>query len=597
MALREELLNPISESAPCGENLRYSPVYLKINEARREEDDLLTGDRKTADYAVVVRLAEDALATKTKDLQLAAWMTEGLVTQQGFPGLRDGLALCLGLLERFWDGLYPEIEDGDAELRAAPLEGMARRLEHAVRSVKLVNEGYNAYQYQDSRMVGYENPNASDKEREAREKKLAAGKLDPEVFDKAFVATPKAYYLQSERDLDTSLQSLEQMQNVARDRFGDDAPSFEKLKRAIEEVRRIVHTLLQKKRETEPDPIEQSAAAPAGGAPSGAGDAAASPQGAAGGATAGATILSFSTETGERRQAIAAVCSTAAFLRQRDPLSPAPYLMLRGLRWGELRAAIQNNDATALEAPPTELRRTLKALSLERRWKELLEAAETAMSLPCSRAWLDLQRSVVEACTSLGPEFEPIAQAICSELRALLRDFPQLFSATLMDDTPAANAETQAWLRELVREGEVTSPPPPEEDSDAANGWPKRAVDGFQRAQDALKAGEEQKAFEIMRREIAAQASGRGRFLQKLRLVELCVTCGKDEIAQILLDDITAAMEEHKLEAWEDAALICSVLTTLLKSSRKVNEDSSLRQVIFERLCRLDPARALSVGT
>lgn len=591
MALREDLLHPISEATPCGENLRYSPVYLKINEARREEDDLLTGDRKSADYAVVVRLAEDALATKSKDLQLAAWMTEGLVTQQGFAGLRDGFSLCLGLLEKFWEGLYPEIEDGDVELRAAPLEGMARRLEHAVRSVKLVNEGYTTYEYQDSRAVGYDNPNATEKEREARDKKLSEGKLDPEVFDKAFVATPKAYYLQSERDLDSSLKALEAIQEISGEKFGDDAPSFGKLKTAIEEVRRIVHTLLQKKRETEPDPIEEST-------PAAVADTAAVAASVA--ATPGASILSFSTEPPERKQAIGAVCATAAMLRQREPQSPAPYLMLRGLRWGELRAAIQKNDATALEAPPTELRRTLKALSIERRWKELLEAAETAMSLPCSRAWLDLQRAVVEACGNLGPEYEPISQAIASELRALLRDFPQLFTATLMDDTPVANADTQAWLRDLVRD----EPAAPSDETQTAaeqaaapNGWPGRAVEGFQRAQDALKAGDEQKAFDIMRREIAAQASGRGRFLQKLRLVELCISAGKDEIAQILLDDIAFALEDHKLERWEDPTLVCSALTILLRSSRKINDDSTLRQNLFERLCRLDPARALNVGT
>lgn len=592
MAFREDLLNPISEASPCGENLRYTPVYLKINDARREENDLLTGERKTADYAVVVRIAEDALATKSKDLQLAAWMAEGLVTQQGFPGLRDGLSVCLGLLEKFWEGLFPEIEDGDAELRAGSLEGMARRLEHAVRSVKLVNEGYDTYRYQESRAVGYDNPNATQKERDARDAKLAEGKLDPDVFDKAFVGTPKAYYLQSERDLDVSLQILEQMQTIANDKFGDDAPSFGKLKAAIEEVRRAVHTLLQKKRETEPDPVEETAAIAAAGA-----SAETSSAGQAAAPVAGASILSFSTETPERRQAIAAVTSTAAFLRQRDPLSPAPYLMLRGLRWGELRAAIQKGDATALEAPPTELRRTLKGLSIERRWKELLEAAETAMSLPCSRAWLDLQRCVVDACSNLGPEYEPISQAICSELRTLLRDFPQLFSATLMDDTPAANADTQGWLRELARDADAVTPEPVEQAAEPANGWPKRAVEGYQRAQEALKAGAEQKAFEIMRREIASQASGRGRFLQKMRLVELCVAAGKDDIAQILLEDLMTALDEYKLETWEEPSLVCSVLVVLLKSSRRVNEDGSLRQAIFERLCRLDPALALSVGT
>jgi len=60
--------------------------------------------------------------------------------------------------------------------------------------------------------------------------------------------------------------------------------------------------------------------------------------------------------------------------------------MLRGLRWGELRAAIDLADPTRLEAPPTELRRHLKRLLLDKKYEALLEAAENAMALPCSRA-------------------------------------------------------------------------------------------------------------------------------------------------------------------------------------------------------------------
>ena len=105
-----------------------------------------------------------------------------------------------------------------------------------------------------------------------------------------------------------------------------------------------------------------------------------------------------------------------------------------------------------LEAPPTEIRQQIKRLALDEKWKELLEAAEAVMALPCSRAWLDLQRFVVEACVALGRNYDPIAVAIRSELRCLLRDVPQLLEATLMDDTPAANDETRKWLREIVKE-------------------------------------------------------------------------------------------------------------------------------------------------
>lgn len=74
-AFRDDLLNPVSESNPGGENLRYAPVYDKIKEARREDDDAPQGEwqraRKVANWPLVIKLAGEAIATKSKDLQLA----------------------------------------------------------------------------------------------------------------------------------------------------------------------------------------------------------------------------------------------------------------------------------------------------------------------------------------------------------------------------------------------------------------------------------------------------------------------------------------------------------------------------------------------
>src|SRR5512147_2611348 len=113
MPLRDDLLNPIPGDNPCGENLRYAPVYDKIKEARREDDDAPQGDwaheRKTADYPLVIKLAGEALATKSKDLQIAVWLTEALLKLESFSGLRSGLDLINRLLVDFWDGVYPEI--------------------------------------------------------------------------------------------------------------------------------------------------------------------------------------------------------------------------------------------------------------------------------------------------------------------------------------------------------------------------------------------------------------------------------------------------------------------------------------------------------
>ena len=597
MPLREDLLTPIAGENPSGIDLRYDTkllIFDKIQEARRKDDELAQGDwqseRKTANYPLVVKLAQDALATVSKDLQLAAWLSEALLVTEHFAGLYQGLTLCHGLLTNFWDTVYPVIEDGDRELRAKPLAWIGSVLDFPVRSVPLVLAGYNSFVYKDSRQLGYEDQAKTDKDRKARSKLIEEGKIPPEVFDKAFAETPKALYLKAEKDLDHCLQALETLDKFCDEKFEDDAPAFGKLKTALTDVRQTVHTLLTKKREKEPDPVEEIPVAVV--AESGQQETEAT---VASSATVTAVLLS---EPADVRQAVASIAAGAAFLRKREPLSPAPYLILRGLRWGELRTAARLGNSTLLEAPPTELRQRVKRLALANKWNELLDACEDAMALPCSRAWLDLQRLSVAACTALGTEYQPIATAIQSELRALLNDVPELLEATLLDDTPAANPETKAWLQHLQEPAELTVVAG-DEASASRNGtptWLAQSADAYVLAKEALSAGHEEKAFAIMRVEIARQRSGRGRFRRTMQLIDLAIAAGKDAIAQPLLDDVTAMIETHKLDAWEDPEQVAGDLLKLMRNSKKIQGSSGDKQKMFERICRLDPVQALSVG-
>jgi type VI secretion system protein ImpA len=602
MPLREDILAPIAGENPSGIDLRYDTkllIFDKIKEARRKDDDLAQGDwqseRKTANYSVVIKLAQDTLATVSKDLQLAAWLTEALLMTESYGGLCQGIRLCHGLLTGFWDTVYPLIEDGDRELRAKPLSWIGSMLDFPLRSLPLAGPGYSWFVYKDSRLVGYEDQARTDKERDTRSAAIQAGKIAPELFDKAFAETPKAFYLKSERDLDACLQALESLEKFCDESFEDDAPGFSKLKNGLTEVRQTVHTLLNKKREKEPDPVEViPVAAAAEAKASGDGDNVSA-------AWTGALVGMTAAEPSDRLQAVASIAAAAAFLRKQEPLSPAPYLILRGLRWGELRTASRLGDSILLEAPPTELRQKVKRLALGKKWSELLDACEEAMALPCSRAWLDLQRLSVAACSALGGEYQPIATAIQSELRALLNDVPELLDATLLDDTPAANPETKAWLQHL--KGPLDASVVPGDDSNPVstaelNGtptWLTQAADAYALAKQALAVGQEEKAFGLMRSEIARQRSGRGRFRRTMQLIELAVAAGKDAIAQPLLDDVTAMIETHKLDSWEDPQQVASDLLKLMRNSRKIQDNFEDKQAMFERICRLDPVQALGV--
>jgi len=600
MPLRDDLLNPIAGDNPSGAHLRYAPVFDKIKEARREEDDAPQGDwqrdRKTADSKTVIKLAGETLATKSKDLQLAACITEAQLRLEGFAGLRQGLDLIRGLIEGFWDTLYPEIEDGDLELRVAPVEWVGTRLEDLASKVPITRNGFNFYQFKESRKIGYEEEAAqNDAKRQARETAIAEGKPTADDFDREVAATPAEQYEAWVAAIDGCLESIESLTTVCDEKFGSFAPPFGSLRTAIEEIRHPVNQILQKRlqqegrgasdeAEPEAEPEEQAGYADQGDSSSGAAPA---PRRRA--SSAGVDPVDVDDAT-VRLSAI------AKFLRQQDGASPGPYLLLRGYRWGELRGYGESPDQTLLEPPPSNVRQNIKRLSIDMNWAELLEVAETAMAQPCGRAWLDLQRYVVRAAESNG--CYAIAQAIRSELRALLTDLPMLPTWTLMDDTPTANAETQAWLKEVAAVETTVSESMPSmsddtpSDDQTPDGEPA-PPDTFTLALEAARSGRTSEAIQMLADEIPRQHSGRARFQRKLQLAQICMMTGHESLAQPILEELVACIDSHKLEDWEATDIVAHPLAMLYRCIAKLEDDPAVKQKLYARISRLDPVQAL----
>jgi hypothetical protein len=171
-----------------------------------------------------------------------------------------------------------------------------------------------------------------------------------------------------------------------------------------------------------------------------------------------------------------------------------------------------------------------------------------------------------------------------------------------MDETPVANAETRAWLVSLSKgpAEQVPAAEPPLQASPSSNGvgsrWPGQPTDAYASALQALREGQERKAFEILQQDIARRRSGRERFRRRLQLVEICASTNKPNVAQPILDDLAAAIEMHKLDEWEDPGVVASALATIMKMSTKIQADKAQQQKLFERICRLDPAQALGDG-
>lgn len=584
MPLAPEFLVPIPGDNPSGENLYSSPLFEEVREARRQDDSgpqgLWEHDVKLADYDTVIKLTTGALTSKTKDLFLACWLTEALLNKRGFAGLNDGLVYIRELLEQFWDTLYPELEDGDAEFRASPLDWFGNYLEPskgsspalAVRTIAVTADGLSWLKYSDSRTVPTQDEaNESDTKRESRKKALDEGKIPPEDTDGSVQQTPKAFYVKLQEDINDSLASLKALDTLANEKFGDVAPSFSKLRAGLTDVGTTIGIILKKKRELEPDAEPEPSAE---GIEAGEAEAAA----------AGPVSLG---EMRTRDDAIGHIMAGIQFLRSKEPQSPAGYLAIRGLRWGELRAAGNQPDPRTLVAAPVEIRTQIKSLALDGKWPELLDTCERASAMACARGWLDLQRYAIRACEELGEGYQPLARALKSELRTLLLDYPQLPEMFLMDDTPTANLETQKWLRTKVLNSERLLEPVP----NTQNGHGENV---YERALEAASSGNTAEAVEALTKELSQADSGRGRFLRRVELAQLLMAIEKEAVAYPILKELERELTERKLEEWESPALVARPLALLYRCLAKLQIDTGHMEELHVQICKLDVGQALS---
>jgi type VI secretion system protein ImpA len=121
----DALLAPLPDGDGAGVSLRYEPIYQQIRTMRHEDDASLPMREwerplAKADWKTVASLCSDALRTRSKDLQLAAWLCEAWTHLYQIEGLVAGTALLNALVEQYWDTAWPRIDDGDNDARCAP---------------------------------------------------------------------------------------------------------------------------------------------------------------------------------------------------------------------------------------------------------------------------------------------------------------------------------------------------------------------------------------------------------------------------------------------------------------------------------------------
>ena len=249
----------------------------------------------------------------------------------GFAGCRDGLKLMKSMHADFWETCYPEIDEGDMEGRANVLSFFDRQVAISLRRAPLTRApgmNFSWLEWNESRafdipesITGALDGDSPARLSELKRQAAAENKTSGEDFRKAKAGTPKSWYEDASKTLAQAWDEFQGLDRVMDEKFGRQTPGLGELKKALEEVRRVVDGILKEKRALEPD-------LPAAGA-----------GGEVETDAAGAVVYRAAGPAGavrRRRAALARLGEVAEFFRQTEPHSPVSYLVQRAITWGQM---------------------------------------------------------------------------------------------------------------------------------------------------------------------------------------------------------------------------------------------------------------------
>ena len=351
----EELMAPIPGENPCGENLLYAGLHDQVREARRAEDALPQGDWerevKVADWHKVVHLATDALSGKTKDLQVAAWLAEALIKLHGFPGLLDGLKLMSGLMELYWDRVYPEMEEGDLDARANACSFFDRQTAYALKEATITNSAvglnYSYFQWEESKRfdipddLSQYDSDAATRLNALKEQAEQEHRVTSQQWHMALNASRRAFYEETFALLKSCGEEFTRLDGMMDEKFQRQTPGLGALKKSLEDVESLIEKIVKEKRLLEPDAVSAEEVAE--------GEA-----GVAEGGPAGATGPIRS-----RQDALRRLEQVAEYFRKMEPHSPVAYLVERAARWGQMSLESWLNEVIKEPGALEQLRDTL----------------------------------------------------------------------------------------------------------------------------------------------------------------------------------------------------------------------------------------------
>jgi type VI secretion system ImpA family protein len=321
----DKLLSPISPDQPAGGDLRYDAVYDQLRDLRREDDATLPqgvwqSDQKKADWRTVESVCLEVLETRSKDLQIAAWLLEAWVHLYEFEGAAEGFRLIHALCDGFWDDLHPRIEGNDAEFRIAPLVWLNRKLPTDLKLLPLTapeGEGVPACTLADwetaAPAAGFQNRSS--------QTPVSGRAMTMARFQESAARTPAPYFGMMADRIRGMLRQCAELEELLDRKLGRESPGLTSIRGVGDTALALLDSLLHERPDYPPAAVQEPPQAQESGA--GAGEEA-------------SVQLNPLGRIRTRSEAYRCLTEAADFLARTEPHSPSSYLVRRAIEWGSM---------------------------------------------------------------------------------------------------------------------------------------------------------------------------------------------------------------------------------------------------------------------
>jgi type VI secretion system protein ImpA len=332
----EVLLAPVAGDAAAGTDLREdtSPqsLYFRLRDARAEaraaERAMDSDDTATAappQWRTIRDLGIEAIAGRSKDLEIAAWLTEALLRCDGLIGFTAGVRLLRGLVEGFWDDLFPLPDEDGVATRVAPLVGHngltgEGTLSQPLRKLPL-------YQRPDGAVMQYWQFEQSSElakvvDPERRQQRIDAGIIPFDTADNEARAAGAAHFSALREQVSAAVEAWQALSTVLDARAGADSPPTSRVRDILDGLAAVIARYAGP--EGEASPAGDAEAATSTGAPS-----------------PGLPAAASAAALASREEALRSLAAIAEFFRRTEPLSPLAYTLQEAVRrarmsWPEL---------------------------------------------------------------------------------------------------------------------------------------------------------------------------------------------------------------------------------------------------------------------